>query len=278
MGKGIPTKRTHINDFDWRVRVFYILPLRKLTHLSLSTLFCLIILGIVIRKQRSFIFYNFQKYFYEFCDLWWRSLKIEDYKPHWRLLRYIEMRIIKTWSKWIQSYNFLYVNSRAHLFIFMIHIRLFWLVITECSHSIIQDLSSYAFVWRRMFKIFTLTLACISCHYLATGILTVFQLVALLQKPSFQFNCNTRSEFKKGETFCWPSSWHCSSYFHTATDTKMLIFFVSWYKERNYTWHAFMSKTCLETFVVLGANDGRSVTTRPETHFIETVNWYNRVS
>jgi len=197
---------------------------RKLTHLSLSTLFCLIIPGIVIRKQRSFIFYNFQKYFYEFCDLWWRSLKIEDYKPHWRLLRYIEMRIIKTWSKWIQSYSFLYVNSRAHLFIFMIYIRLFWLVITECSHSIIQDLSSYAFVWRRMFKIFTLTLACISCHYLATGILTVFELVALLQKPSFQFNYNRRSEFKKGETFCWPSSWHCSSYFHTATDTKMLIF------------------------------------------------------
>lgn len=28
---------------------------------------------------------------------------------------------------------------------------------------------------------------------------------------------------------------------------------------------------CLETFVVLGANEGLSVTTRPETHFIELV-------
>ena len=35
---------------------------------------------------------------------------------------------------------------------------------------------------------------------------------------------------------------------------------------------------CLETIVVLGENEGRSETTRPETHFIETVNWYIRGS
>lgn len=152
---------------------------RKLTHLSLRVFVCLIIFEIV-GKQHFSIFYIFLEVILASCDIW----RLQDSRTINSLEEVcVTLNRDKIWSKWIQLRNFFCANSCwAHLFIFLIYIRLFWLVITEAFH--LFETFQALFIFK------TVILTCISCHYLGTGILTVFPIVGLL--PSFQFNCKAR--------------------------------------------------------------------------------------
>lgn len=179
--------------FDWRLRVSYIYEHNSCTEANASLTECICLSYYTRNSHETAFLYilYFLEVILESYNILRRSEKIEDYKPSWRSLRYTEQRIMeksKIWSKWIQLRNFcvcvcvLSNSCRAHLFIFLIHIRLFWLVITETFHlfEILQAL--FISKWTVI-----LTTACISCQCLGTGVLTVFRLVALLRKPSFQF-------------------------------------------------------------------------------------------
>ena len=150
---------------------------RKLTHLSLRVSVCLIIFEIV-GKQHFSIFYIFLEVILASCDIW----RLQDSRTINSLEEVcVTLNRDKIWSKWIQLRNFFVLTlvGRTCLFSWYIYV---WLVITEAFH--LFETFQALFIFK------TVILTCISCHYLGTGVLTVFPIVGLL--PSFQFNCKAR--------------------------------------------------------------------------------------